>query len=114
MSLGAVLFPTGTYTVTRTEAGSRTDGHYTPGAPSTLQIVADVQAVTGRLLRDLPEGRRAEDTMVVYTLTELIALDPATDSDVISIDGDDWRVFKVQRFRVFANRYRAWVERIAA
>lgn len=112
MSLNAVIFPTGTYTVTRTAAGTYTNGKYTAGAASTFPIVADVQPVSGELLRDLPEGRRAEETRVLFTLTELRALKPTTDSDVVAIDGESWRVFKVERFRIFANRYRAWVERV--
>jgi hypothetical protein len=118
-----VLFPTGTYTVTRTEAGEHVDGRYASGSKSTFPIVADVQAVgtggtggdaNGSTLRDLTEGRRAENTLVLYTISELRALDGGTEPDVIEIEGELWRVFRVQRFRVFANRYRVWVERLNA
>lgn len=112
MSFGSVFFPTGTYTVTRTVRGTTTNGRYTPGATSTLSIVADVQHVSGNALRDLPEGMRSEETRIVYTTTALIAQTLANDPDVIAIDGDNWRVNRVDRFRVFANRYRALVERI--
>ena len=114
MSLSSVIFPTGSYTVTRTAAGSYALGRYTSGGTSTFLITAGVQPVTGRVLRDLPEGRRAEETLVLYTTTQLIALDPADESDTIAIDGESWRVFKVEHFRILANRYRAWVERVAA
>lgn len=124
MSLASVIFPTGTYTVTRTEAGEYDEhGRYTDGDMSTFSLVADVQPVEGRELKDLPEGLRAEETLVVYCATELRALKaavpdasspdiPGNVPDLIEIDGEQWRVVRVQRFRVLANRWRAWVERI--
>lgn len=125
MSFGVVMFPTGTYTVTRTEVGDYTQGRYASGPQSTFPIVADVQAVSGRTLKDLPEGKRAEDVQVLYTLAELRAGkpaepqasasdDPAVEPDLVEIDGEQWRVFRVQKFRVFAKRYRVWVERVPA
>jgi hypothetical protein len=35
-----------------------------------------------------------------------------TEPDHVAIEGAVWRVVKVQRFRVFARRYRVWVERV--
>lgn len=124
MSFGAVMFPTGTYTVTRTEVGEYTQGRYTSGGTSTFSIVADVQDVSGRVLKDLPEGLRAEDTKVIYTVIELRGLypirpaasgsdDPANEPDKIEIEGEMYRVHTVQKSRVFAKRYRAYCERIA-
>lgn len=125
MSLNSVKFPTGSYEVTRTETGEYTQGRYASGGTSTFPIVADVQDVTGRVLHDMPEGMRAEDTKVLYTITELRGLYPTlpaasgpdvpgNEPDVILIEGERYRVHTVQKFRVFAKRYRAWVERIAA
>jgi hypothetical protein len=117
VGFGAVFFPTGTYVVTRSARGTD-DGHgrYTQGGTSTFPIVADVQEVEGDTLRDLPEGMRSEDMRVLYTMSELVALvdDAAapTEPDHVSIEGAAWRVVKVQRFRVFARRYRVWVERV--
>lgn len=112
MGFGDVMFPTGTYTVTRTAQGARVDGHYASGAATTFPIVANVQDVTGELLKDLPEGMRAEETRVVFTITELRSLADTTEPDVITIDGYLWRVVRAQRARVFAQRTRAWVERV--
>lgn len=112
MAFGSVFFPTGTYTVTRTARGTVTLGRYTPGATSTFPIVADVQDVTGDYLRDLPEGVRTEDARMVFTTTLLVAKSQTADADIISIDGDNWRVSRVYTARVFATRYRALVERI--
>jgi hypothetical protein len=114
VSIGAVIFPTGTYDVTRTTAGGYVKGRYTAGATQVIPVVADVQDVTGQLLRDLPDGMRSENTKVVYTTTELRSLEVTTDPDVIDIEGKRYRVVKVQAFRVLARRYRAWVELLRA
>lgn len=112
MSISAVIFPTGEYTLRRTAQGTRTNGHYESGAASTLTIVAGVQPVEGELLKDLPEGMRADETRVVFTTTELRALTDTEEPDHIEIDGALWRVEKAQRYRILANRTRAWVQRI--
>lgn len=114
MGLGAVLFPTGTYTVTRTARGTATLGRYTPGMTGTFSIVADVQDVDGDELQDLPEGSRGAETRVVFTITNLIAQGPDRDGDVISIDDEPWRVVRVRRARALASRCRAYVQRLRA
>jgi len=111
MAFGSVFFPTGTYTVTRTARGVLAQGRYTGGAQSTLDIVADVQHVSGDMLKDLPEGVRSEEVRLVFTTTQLFTESPTHDPDMIAIDGDSWRVIRVDRFRVFADRYRAMVQR---
>jgi hypothetical protein len=112
VSITSVLFPTGEYTVTRTATGAYVSGRYQSGEPESFTIIADVQPVTGELLRDLPEGMRADETRVVFTTAELRALDDASEPDVIDIDGYHWRVVRVQRFRALADRTRAWCERL--
>lgn len=114
MSLSTVIFPTGTYTVTRTAIGTRTNGRYTSGAVSTFEMVAGIQPVEGRVLKDLPAGMRAEETRVVFTTVDLRGLDPAApgvEPDVIAIDGEPWRVEKAQRYGIIASRTRAWITR---
>lgn len=116
MSLtGAIAsFSTGTYTVTRTAAGSSTLGRYTAGATSTFDIVASVQPVTGRDLLAMPEGLRADETRIVYTTTELRALTAASDADVVAIDGEVWGVVQVERWQAFGGtHYRALAARRA-
>jgi hypothetical protein len=115
MSLSGVIFPTGEYNVTRTTAGTYDEnGLYVPGDETELTIVADIQAVSGQDLQNLREGQRATDVRVVYTNAALIALDEVNGivGDLVEHDGEIWRVFKVQRFRVFADRWRAYMERI--
>jgi hypothetical protein len=107
-------FMSGTYTVTRTAAGTRTLGRYTPGASSTFSIDASVQPVTGRALQALPEGHRAEETRLVLTTTEIRTRTPTNEADTISIDSESWAVVKVERWDAFGGtHYRAFVARQA-
>ncbi len=108
----ASLAQGGPFTVTRTEAGEREKGRYTPGDDDTFTIVASVQPVGGRELRDLPEGQRADETRVIYTLTELRTRQGETEPDVITLDGQPWTVIRVERFDSFGEtHYRAYASR---
>lgn len=91
-------FKTGDYTVTRVGKGAAAGGRYTSGAETTLSIEASIQPVSGRDLKTLPEGRRAEEVRVVYTVTELRTLNPAGDGDVVTYGGEPWEVFRVERW----------------
>lgn len=116
MSLAGVIFPTGEYSVKRTNEGTYVNGDYVPGAEETLTIVAGIQPLTGRELQNLRRGITATEVRVVYTNRELIALDETAGivPDIITVDGDEWRVFKCERFRILANRWRAYIERVGA
>lgn len=109
----ATAFTTGTYTVTRRAGtGTTTNGHYTKPTTSTLSVDASVQPITGRALKDLPEGMRAEDVKVLYTATELFTVDSGHGAaDVVTIAGEDYRVTKVEPFFVISDHYRVTVER---
>jgi len=92
-------FLTGTYTVTRTADDTMTHGRATAGSSSTLTIKASVQPAKGDDLLLLAEGRRATETRVVYTTTELgVGIGP-NKADRLSIDGVDWQVQHVESWR---------------
>lgn len=79
---------------------------------TTFAIVASVQPVTGRMLMDLPESQRADETRVVYTETELRTRMNGNDPDVVTLDAEPWTVVKVERFDAFGGtHYRAYVAR---
>lgn len=116
MSLLSPGFNTGTYTVTRSTPGAVTLGR--PAAPTTttLPIAASIQPLTGRALKDLPEGKRAEDYRWVFTETRLYALDPVANvlEDMIDIPGEGtFRVNEVEYFGVISKHYRAKIERVS-
>ena len=92
MSLNDVIASLGSISlqVTRTAAGTRTHGRYTPGATLTLTITAGVpEPIAGRQLMDLPEGRRGDEILMLYTETALVAEAPGIDPDVVAYLGAD-------------------------
>ena len=96
----------GTYTVTRTEAGTRVGnfGRYTAGATSTFEMVASIQPATGRQLRDLPEGQRGDETIAIYTTADLrgrMPGSPGNEPDVITYRGELWTVTQVKVWESF-------------
>lgn len=118
MSLHGILTPgrgfsSGTYTVTRRAAESD-DGHgrAVAGATSTLSIVASVQPMSGRDLQALPEGQRADETVVIYTTTFLTTRSETNAPDTLVIGGNTYEVFRVETWVAFGRtHYRAYAAR---
>lgn len=94
MSLNNIIgdLQTGTYTVTRVAAGTRELGRYTHGAVTTFTVVAGIEPVTGRELKDLPEGQRGDEVVKIYTATELRTRTAGGEPDVITYRGEPWTV----------------------
>jgi hypothetical protein len=86
---------TGTYTVTRTPAGTYAAGRYSAGSPTTFTITAVVEPFGGREIKVLPEGQFAEDVRVLYTATELLTMSPTDVPDSVAIGGETYSVFKI-------------------
>ena len=79
---------------------------------STFSIVASVQPVSGRDMQDMPAERRGDEMRLVITETELRTIRPGNDPDVIDLDGENWRVMKVERWQSFGSvHYEAFVAR---
>lgn len=76
--LGAILPEADTYTVSRPSAGTRTDGVYTPGTPSSVSVTMAVEPMTGRQAQYLPEGIRSRQLVRCYATTELKGPDRST------------------------------------
>jgi hypothetical protein len=114
-SLGAV-----TLQVTRTAAAPRVRGREAPGAQTTFAITAGVEPIDGRQLMDVPEGRRGDEILMVYTDADLIAerATPAfgpdvlaytgTDPDIVAMmgPGEPWTVIKVKTWPGFGETHR--------
>lgn len=92
---------TGVYTVTRTAPGTYdANGKFVAGATSTLAgVVATVQPVSGRQLRDVPEGQRGDELRVIYTETELWPRTPSQAGDRITLDGEAWVIVRAERWQ---------------
>lgn len=96
---------TGTYTVTQYRGGSFTSGIWTPGPPITTTIVACVQPATGlqrvvggRDMRSMVDGEEVYDVRVLWTETLLVERLGDRDGDHVTIDGREFRVFRVERW----------------
>lgn len=111
--LGVIAdFNTGTYTVTRQAEGEWVLGRWEAGDGTPLSIDASVQPMTGELAEELPEGIDISDTRVIYTGSQLFPpKDPESadgaGADRIDIDGQVFRIYKVEHFKVISNHYRA-------
>lgn len=88
------------FTVTRTPKGGWARGRSAPAPPSSLTIIGAVQPAMGRDLLRLPEERRARETRVLFTTTEMFVggQDAAFEADRVAIDGGTWEVQQVERF----------------
>lgn len=120
MSLVDVIASLGAFEleVTRTAAGTRSHGRYTPGAQTTFSITAGVEPSNGRELQDLPEGRRGDEILTLYTDVDLVAERPGVDPDVVRYLGADaeaialmgagepWTVIKVKTWTGFGSAHR--------
>ena len=96
MSLNAVIshLRTGTYTVTRPGAPSYdANGIAVDAAGSTFDIVAQIQPVTGRMLRTDAMSQYTTDDCVLRTVTPLLATPGAPDT--IAYRGGVWAVREV-------------------
>jgi hypothetical protein len=99
---GAIAsFKTGDYEVVRYGAPTFEYGIAVAPSNQIVEIAACVQPVTGRLLQLLPEGQRADETKVIFTTAELFTRGPAHDPDKVIINGDYYRVFRVDRYQAF-------------
>jgi len=88
------------------------DTEHLNSTTSTFSIVASVQPVTGRELKDVPEGQRGDEVRVIYTQTELHMRKAGFQPDVVTLDGEPYEVYKVERFDAFGDtHYRAYAAR---
>lgn len=85
--------------VKRRAEGSYNDaGFYeVEGADTEVPILASIQPVSGSDLVLLPENRREEELLKLYTDTLLIGAEKgnSTNCDIVTIDGFDYEVVKV-------------------
>lgn len=108
MSLALVIasLKTGTYSVSRPDADTWAAGIRAEGAPTVFTADMSIQPISGRDLRAMPEGTRAEDARAVWSSTALLV------GDVITISDEPYTVHRVQDHAVLEPTfYRAWVAR---
>jgi len=89
-----------TYTVNRPSAGTRINGVWADGADVIVTITACIQPATPEDLLRLPEGRREQASIIVFTTDALQTEDKANalNPDRIVYDGAEWEVADVEDF----------------
>lgn len=90
--------PLGLYTVTRRLATPFRRGLAQPTTDAQFNVTASIQPLTGKDLLRLPEGRRANETRVLFTSTLLYTGDQGSDyeADLVELDGQLWEVQGVE------------------
>jgi hypothetical protein len=85
-------------TVTRHLKATVTTGRGTPGASSSVSIVAAAVPLSGRDLMRLPEGRRSEERLIVFTTTQLYTgeQNATYEADQVAVQGRTWEVESVE------------------
>ncbi len=91
-------FSTGTYTVTRTARHGIDRGRAEAGTTSTLTVTASVSPASGMDLTKVPEGRRTNGAITIFTSTELKigGVGAAYEADRISALGSTWELSHVE------------------
>ncbi len=104
---------TETVPVARTAAGTITLGRVTAGASSALSISASVQPATPEDMKRLPEGQRIDETIKLYTTTELktVDVDAQTAADRITYDGQVYEVQQVTPWSEVGGYWRVFAKR---
>lgn len=95
-------FATGTYSVRRPIAnGAYVDGVYQPSATETIQVVGSLQPLTPKESLLLPENERNRESFSFFTEVELFPAseDGIREADVVAVDGEDFKVRSVERWR---------------
>lgn len=89
-----------TYAVKRRQLSGFTRGLARDPVQTNITISASLQPATGRDLLRLPEGRRANETRVLFTTTEMFTgdLGETFDADLVTIEGDDWEIQHVEEW----------------
>jgi hypothetical protein len=104
-------------TVTRAAAGSYVDGRWVAGSTSTLTVTASAQPHRARPdeLLHLPEADRTRESLRLYTETELQTADEETQTpaDLVTWDGEQWEVVRVESWPLGLAHYKAIALRVA-
>lgn len=86
----------------------------TTGSDTETTIKASVQPMSGSDMKLLPENRREEETLKIYTDTEIFSARKgnSTNADIISIDSIDYEVVNVFPWRNgVINHYKAFLSK---
>ena len=108
----------GTFAVSRRAPGALTNGRFFPANPTTINIVASIQPLSGRdlergrALERLPEGLRTRELLKVYSATQLFVQGAGQDPDVLTISGTQYQVQTAEQWGPDGNYWKMIVAKI--
>lgn len=86
--------------IKRKTTGMYVNGHWQEGAETSFTIYGDVQPTNPNDMDQLPEGRRINDTVTVYTDTLLNSIDgTGQNPDIVIYEGNRYEVLKSYHWR---------------
>jgi hypothetical protein len=104
---------TGVYQVNRsTGATTYLDGVRVPPSTTASTILALVTPTSGRQLERLPEGLRSNETITIYTKTQLQTVAPTAEPDVVIYNGASYQVESVERWQQSGSFWVALAQRV--
>lgn len=102
---------TGDYAVKRRAVATAVKGRAVPGAVTNLSIAASVTPVEGEVLADLGLDTTTE-TKRVITSTKLYVSSAAYLADLVTIDGEDFEVTKLEDWSASGGFFLAYVTKV--
>jgi hypothetical protein len=110
----AILAEARGYSVSRSVAGTRSKGVYTPGARSSVAVTMAVQPMTARELQVQPEGLRERQLLKCYATSELrpASQTGGTDGDRFTYRGATYEVTSVSDWSDEGGFWRAVAARV--
>ena len=94
----------------RKAAGTHVDGTWVEGVETAFTFYGSLQPLTGKDMLSLPEGRRDRETYLIYTSTELMAVDVnnQVNPDIVTINGNEFEIIQVEPWQNgIYNHYKA-------
>lgn len=78
--------------------GTWSNGIFTPGTPTTTNILASIQPLKPEDIQQLPEGRRNSKLFWIFTDTKLNDV-TTKNPDKVVINGEDYEVDKIEAWQ---------------
>ena len=100
-------FLSGTYAVRRSTGGQYVEGVYQPGPIEELHVRGSLQPLSPRELKLVQEGARLKQFWKFFTDVPIGVVGTRTlaQSDVITINGDTYKVYSVEIWQGFGMSY---------
>jgi hypothetical protein len=99
-------------TVKRKASGHYTDGLWVDVGENTLTIKGDLQPLTPNEMQSLPEGRRIDDSQILYTETFLRSVVGNDNPDVVLVEGVRYEVVKVYDWSGYLKHYKVLISKV--